>query len=240
MISRIAASIRTRGLVTTLRRIQVVAFDHWFDARYRLRTQALRPDQVRDLTVVGTNKARGIAYRATPILPMRRALRQIQPLLPPRSVLVDLGCGKGRALMVAAELGFHTVRGIEFAPDLCALARTNCAAFKRATRVQTDFQIIESDVVDYAIRPDENVFFLYNPFDDVVLDKVLDNIRASLEEAPRRVLIIYHNPRFGYVLERAHGLATVLHLDFWGYRFEVYANDVAQPRAFVRPTGGDT
>jgi SAM-dependent methyltransferase len=224
VLRRIAGSVRARGVISSLRRVYVVGFDYWFDLRYRIRTADLNPLGLNDLTVVGSNKERGTAYQATRILPLKNVLQQIQPLLPPGRVLVDLGCGKGRVLIVASMLGFREVRGIEFAPELCGFARSNCAAYKRATGIDTEFRIIESDVVDYAIKPDENVFFMFNPFDDVVLDRVLGNLMTSLHHAPRKVLVIYHHPQVSHVFQRHKGLTNLLNLDVWGYRYEVYSN----------------
>jgi SAM-dependent methyltransferase len=235
-------SVRTRGVIPTLRRLYLMSADYWFDIRYSLQTEALIPIQLNNLTVKSINRERGGAYYATRILPLRRLLKRIQPLIPADGVLVDLGCGKGRVLMVASELGFREVRGVEFAEELCQLARSNCAAYKRATGTQTEFQIIEADAVDYAIRPDENVFFLFNSFDSVVLRKVLGNLVRSLDEVPRRTLIISHgvlypvrgersgrssalrHPNVNDVVQTETRFVRVLADDFWGHRYDVYAN----------------
>jgi SAM-dependent methyltransferase len=38
---------------------------------------------------------------------------------------IDLGCGKGRPLIVAAEFPFRALTGIELSPYLCGIARRN-------------------------------------------------------------------------------------------------------------------
>jgi hypothetical protein len=43
---------------------------------------------------------------------------------------------------------------------------------------------------------------MYNPFDAMILSKVLCNIAASLEIQHRKIRIIYHNPKYGHVIEQ--------------------------------------
>ena len=49
-------------------------------------------------------------------------------------------------------------------------------------------------MVNYKIKKEQNVFFFFNPFDEVVMLKVVKNILASLKEKSRKVYIMYVNP----------------------------------------------
>jgi len=213
-------SLRENGFKPALARPYILAADCWFDFRYGTDTNKFSP--LNRLDIPSRNKEHGKAYMATRIMPLRKLFRQIKASLPPKPVLLDFGCGKGRVLMIAAEFGFRAVRGVEFAPELCVRARKNCAAFKSATGSATEFEIIESDVVDYLIRPDENVFFFYNPFDAVVLNEVLVNITISLRKAPRAALIIYCNPCLDSVIEQGGNFQKLSDHCFWGYRLSVF------------------
>ena len=42
--------------------------------------------------------------------------------------------------------------------------------------------------------PDVSVIYLYNPFRGEILQRFFENIRRSLEQAPRRLTVIYKNP----------------------------------------------
>jgi hypothetical protein len=145
-------------------------------------------------------------------------------MIPHDSVLVDFGCGKGRVLFVASEFGIREVRGVEFAHELCEIAMKNSAVYKSKTGVETQHRIIESDAANYTINREENLFFLYNPFDAVILSKALCNIAASLEIQPRKIWIIYHNPKYGHVIEQREDLERLREFSFWGYNFTVYSN----------------
>jgi len=142
----------------------------------------------------------------------------------PNGVLVDFGSGKGRMLLVASEFGFREERGVEFAHELCETARRNVARYTARTGVAAEFKIIESDAACYAIAADENVFMMYNPFDETILGRVLDNIAASLRKAPRRILIIYVNPRWGRVIEQQADFVLVHEWVLRGFKFAVYSS----------------
>ena len=60
---------------------------------------------------------------------------------------IDLGCGKGRTLLVAAKLGFRRVIGVEIGSELADIARTNLARLN-----VTNALVIHVDGDDYAFR----------------------------------------------------------------------------------------
>ena len=68
---------------------------------------------------------------------------------------------------MASEFGFKETGGIEFSSLLCDIAVKNCTMYKEKTQTNTNFFIVNSDVLDYRINGDEEVFFFANPFDDI-------------------------------------------------------------------------
>lgn len=214
--------MRSQGPGATVIKIWVWLADHLFDIRYGLDTCKNAP--LGELTIESQNKDRGCSYQPTRVAPLRKLFGQIMPLVQPNSVLVDLGCGKGRVLLVASQFGFKEVRGVEFAHELCEIARNNWAAFSRHKGVRAECRVVEADVTLYKIQPDETVFFMFNPFDEAVLSKVLTNIEASLQSSPRKILILYYNPRGGGVIEQRRNFARSQECSFWGYHFVVYGN----------------
>ena len=204
-------------------RIVVRFADYYFDIRYGTDTRSWL--ELNGLTIESDNlKRAGLGrYEPTRVLYLRKLFHNIKSMIPTHGAFVDLGCGKGRVLLIASEFGFAKVRGVEFAHELCEIALKNCAVYRDKTELGTEFRIIESDAAGYAINNDENVFFMYNPFDDVVMNKVLDNIAASLEMQPRRIWIIYNYPVHGNTIEE-HG-SFVKKRDFvLGHHCAVYTN----------------
>lgn len=109
------------------------------------------------------------------------------------SGLLDFGCGRGRILVVAAHYGFKKITGIDFSPILCIDAEANA---EKAVSIfpGIDINVICTDAISYQIEPYQNCFFFFNPFDEVVLLKVVKNILSSLKDFPRKIFIIYINP----------------------------------------------
>jgi len=107
--------------------------------------------------------------------------------------LLDIGCGKGRVLCVAAQLGVKKVSGIDFSKEFCAAANKNLLTTQR-TFSDLDFKIYNNDAFYFKIAEDVDCIFMFNPFNDVIMSGVLENIEISLEEHPRKMTIIYFNP----------------------------------------------
>ncbi len=117
------------------------------------------------------------------------ALRRTLPLSAD-DVLVDLGCGAGRALFVFARAGLRVVRGLEFHGETCRLAAENVRRFDpRGVQIE----ILHVDAAAYPFS-DETIVYLFNPFGRATLRAVLDNLRANLALHPRRVRICYYHP----------------------------------------------
>ena len=113
-------------------------------------------------------------------------------------VVVDLGCGAGRALFVFARAGVARCRGVDFEPAACKAARDNVRRF--GDRVAIDIE--QRDAVSYKFT-DETILYLFNPFGADTLRAVLANLAASLRTTPRRVRIGYYHPVHRAVLDDA-------------------------------------
>lgn len=116
---------------------------------------------------------------------------------------IDLGCGKGRALLLARTFGFRRFAGVELLPELLAAARRNVARMPREERAR--FELIASDARNYAFPPEPTFLYLFDPFPPAVLKQVLTNLARSVQEHPRPVLIGYQNPVSEFVLESMPG-----------------------------------
>ncbi len=83
--------------------------------------------------------------------------------------------------------------------------------------------MVTVDAAKYAIKDDENVFYLFNPFDDVVMNKFIQNVETSLARQPRNIWIIYQNPVNQDVFERHDAYRLVKRFGKHGDTFAVYA-----------------
>ncbi len=114
---------------------------------------------------------------------------------------IDLGCGKGRTLLIAAKLGFRHVIGVEFAHELVRTARMNLATVGNTRAVVED-----TDVVDFVFPNSDIVVYLYNPFSQEIMRKVIERLR---ECRANRLFLIYKNPKFPEIIDSSGFLTTL-------------------------------
>jgi predicted RNA methylase len=120
---------------------------------------------------------------------------------PEKFAFVDLGCGKGAPLVLAAEHGFATVVGVELNGRLASVAQSNAATYARRHEAAVPIQVVQGDVVNFEWPASSTVVFLFNPFGAETLRAVLGNLEASLRAHPRDVRVAYVSPVHAQVLE---------------------------------------
>jgi len=141
------------------------------------------------LEVVGSHRIEGTAYRGCDPVLFREQIAALGIDFP-QYTFIDLGCGKGRSLLIAAQFPFRQVRGVEFAPDLLAVAEKNIAV-DRGPRRCCDVRADLADAAEYPIPDGPLVVFIHNPFGGAVMDRVLANLTQSYREQRRDIWIVY-------------------------------------------------
>jgi predicted RNA methylase len=114
-------------------------------------------------------------------------------------MFLDMGSGKGKMLLVASSFPFRKVVGVEYCEPLHAIAERNIKVYKNPAQKCFDVQSMYTDAALFSIPADPLVIFMYNPFDGVLMRKVLHRLVESLETHPRRILILYYNPVYAQV-----------------------------------------
>jgi SAM-dependent methyltransferase len=219
-ISWAVESIRDRGLATTCKVAINAVEDSFFDRRHGTETgRAVDSDQFEANLA---NRAHAVRYKATKARPFLALLRHLR--LPAGSTFVDVGSGKGRVLLLAAQQNFKRVVGIEFSPTFCERARQNIDIFRARIQPLTPIEVIQADITQHEWRGDENVFFLYNPFDAVILSRFVENVRRSVAAHPRQVWLIYSAPIYASVLGESGLFPQREAVSFWGTEFHIYTN----------------
>lgn len=107
---------------------------------------------------------------------------------------VDLGCGKGRAVLLASFLSFKNIIGVEFSPVLAAIARENLIRFRASQQQECRISIIDADAADYLFPLDKILLFLFNPFTSPVMDRVIANLIHSCEHRAAEAFVVYVTP----------------------------------------------
>jgi hypothetical protein len=132
---------------------------------------------------------------------VRVALRQIPD--PAEFAFFDFGCGKGRALIVASEFPFREIVGIELSSMLVAVARANAAIVARRYPERPVLQIRHEDAGKVELPPGPIVLFMFHPFGNDVVGRVLENLEASLRREDQPVFVVYCNPVHGECFDRS-------------------------------------
>lgn len=109
---------------------------------------------------------------------------------------VDVGSGKGRAVIVASERPFAAVLGVERRWMLHASAVRNVAAAARVRVPRCPVALVCGDAVDFQLPDGPIVLYLYNPFGADVLAALLARIRCEAR-------LVYMNPLCAEVVEAA-------------------------------------
>ena len=119
----------------------------------------------------------------------------------PRFTFVDLGSGKGRALLLASRFPFRRIVGVEISPNLSNVAATNIERFSAPWQTCHEIEPRVGDAAEFAYPSGPLVVFLYQPFLSPVLKKCLKNLARSLEAEPRELYVMYVNPVYERLLQ---------------------------------------
>jgi hypothetical protein len=113
---------------------------------------------------------------------------------------VDLGSGKGRTLLMASEYPFKRIVGVELIAELHRAAEENIRAYQAATQRCTQIEAVCADACEFVFPETPLLLYLFNPLPEAGLRRVLQNLERSLEQSPRPVWIVYHNPAMDSVM----------------------------------------
>jgi SAM-dependent methyltransferase len=204
------ASVSKRGLLRTLgllprmawRTASTYASDVRFDRAYGVRTRGVikHPGQERF--------AGALPYQPVPPLRFRKVIGSLD-IEYSDFTFIDLGCGKGRALLLAAEFPFRRIVGVELSETLAQAARVNIAAFTPRVEQAPPVEVLTCDAAAYRFPDEPSVVFFYNPFLEETMSQVLHNLEASLREHPREAFVVYMHAVLRTVVDDAPFLAAV-------------------------------
>jgi SAM-dependent methyltransferase len=66
-----------------------------------------------------------------------------------KCTFIDLGSGKGRALLIASEYAFGAIVGVELSPKLHAIAAANIAGSRGTAQRSRNARTIEADATEF-------------------------------------------------------------------------------------------
>jgi 16S rRNA G966 N2-methylase RsmD len=107
---------------------------------------------------------------------------------------IDIGCGKGKTLIIASKLGFKNGTGFELNKKLADIAKSNL--YKK--KINKSFNVLNCNAVKSDIIPCFSVCYFYNPFDKKLSEKFF-HLLKKLKSGNNKYLV-YVNPLYSELL----------------------------------------
>lgn len=170
-----------------------------------------------ELNILGDNARHGTSHIASDPDSFTRLMGGLNIHFSSYS-FIDLGSGKGRALMLAASFPFRRIVGVEFAAELHDAAQANLSAFAKNGSDISRITLFLGDAASYPFPIEPLIIYLFNPFGSTMVRRVAENALASWRSAPRPIQILYMNPvhlsdfvEVGWVaMDAIHGCARLV------------------------------
>ncbi|RQN37646.1 class I SAM-dependent methyltransferase [Paraburkholderia tropica] len=186
---------------------------HPFDLQYGIDTSGLVDAQAlqRDPGLV----AQLNPYMGSQPTIIRRAIDTLGDIA--GYTFIDIGCGKGRPLVVASEYPFARILGCDISAELVKTANENAIAIAGRFAHRPPIRAIAANVADLALPPGNAVVFLFNPFGPELMAALLAKLEAALASgASGHLFVVYDNPVCGDVFDASP------HLQRWFARMFAY------------------
>src|SRR5438105_6212957 len=182
------APVRPRDL------LKLTAFPiHPFDQMYGVDTSGLVP--AKHLVTGHVNDEHVTAYYGIAPSILRSLIDQWRASIPPHPIsnytFVDIGCGKGRGLLVASEYRFRKVVGIELNRDMATIARQNITHWNATHAADptsgpiAPIRVLEQDALEFQLPTTPTLLFLFHPFEAPVLKQLLRRIDTQFATRPK-------------------------------------------------------
>lgn len=211
---------------------------HPFDLAHGVDTSGLVP--AGNLITGHPNDEYVTAYYGVAPSILRTLIDLWRETIPPHPIhsytFVDIGAGKGRAMLVASELPFHQIIGIELNPEMADIAQRNLDLWVEAHASDATapplapIHLYEQDALTFDLRRTPTLAFLFHPFEAPVLKQLLRRIEARFAKRPGSPAvafdILYVNAECREVLDQ-HPAFTRLFLGPVAMSPEDHAADLA-------------
>lgn len=186
---------------------------HPFDQAHGVDTSGLVP--AKHLVTGHPNDEHVTAYYGVAPSILRALIEHWRETLPPYPIehytFIDVGCGKGRGLLVASEYHFRKIVGIELNPGMAAIAQVNVEHWVRSHAEDSTaarlapIEVTEQDALEYELPNTPTLLFLFHPFEAPVLKLLLRRIETQFAKRQGTLDLIYVNAECANVLDRNPG-----------------------------------
>lgn len=178
--------------------------DRVWDARLRIDTRSLPEHHYRPLA------ADVYAPSSTPYSVLNRILASL--VLTPNDALVDVGCGAGRVVCVAARYPIRSAVGVELDPGQVKRASINLEMTRGKRAMHS--AIVQQNALDFDYGS-ATLVFLFNPFGEDTMASFARRLDDTMQDRLCRgdsspMTVVYYNPTaVGELTRRSTWVRTV-------------------------------
>lgn len=151
------------------------------------------------------------------------------------TTFIDIGAGMGRAMLLAAQIPFRRVLGVELNPTLVRIARQNLSLWRKTGRAHAPVRLACGDATEFKFPSGPCVAFLFNPFGNAVMRRLLKSIAMKFAARPCQLDVLYVNNEQEGVLEAAPGFVRL----FYGKVRRSRADAIADHRILSNQPDGE-
>ncbi len=121
-----------------------------------------------------------------------------------RTVFLDVGAGKGRALLLASQFPFLRVEGVELNAGLANTANTNISLWHNDLQANalSPIHLHHADATTHPLPSEPTLAFLFHPFELPLLRRFLRHVETSISNNPRPFDLLYVNAEHDSYLDR--------------------------------------
>jgi SAM-dependent methyltransferase len=171
-----------------------------FDERYGVETS--RMVGLGALDGLGRHGADAVYYWPTREEEFELVMRSVGPLEYRDFVFIDIGCGKGRVVLLAAGLPFKRVIGLDFSPRLIEQAQRNIEQYSGPRRASS-VDVRVGDAAEFSFPEGNLLLYMFDPFGPAVMEKMLANLEAARRQSSRQVTLLYYSPEYCELVQAA-------------------------------------
>jgi hypothetical protein len=148
---------------------------------------------------VGVGAISGSAYVPSPAWALPAILKQLNIRYADYN-FIDLGSGMGRVVLMASEVPFARVVGVEFSQRLHEIAMDNLA--RSSIRRKADsVELFLQDAREYTPPSGNCIIYMGNPFRENIMRTVLDNLQRWVENQRAELYVVYFIPVLADLLD---------------------------------------
>jgi hypothetical protein len=144
-----------------------------------------------NLEVIGENRAFGHSVVSTS--PQTFSfLGRLFPAEKSNYTFIDVGCGKGRVVLLASQLSFKQVIGVEFSPWAAGIAVGNIRTFRGNRAELGSCSIVVADALEYQLPNEPLVLYFDSPFLPQLSERFFGRVLEVFERhrKPIRICVV--------------------------------------------------